>query len=99
MPVIRTLDDRPVGPSLDHVVNAFLELEPGDHTVLYRQLDRDMCDIKEIVTRPFVRLRGDAYRQGIPHKNGSVHVVNVLMGYRSLRSRLRVSGMKADVET
>ena len=45
MPVIRTFDDRPVGPTLDGVVNTLLELEPWYHAVFQAQLDRDVGDV------------------------------------------------------
>ena len=41
MPVIRTFDDRPVGPSLDGVVTTFLELEPWYHAVFQAKFYRD----------------------------------------------------------
>ena len=91
MPLPSFLDDGPMGPSLDHVVHAFLELEPWQHTILEMEFYRDVGNIEEIVAGPSIGFSGQSYRQRVPHQYTAVHVVDVLMGYGSVH--------RGDVET
>ena len=88
-----------MGPPLDHVVHAFLELEPWQHTILKMEFYRDMGNIEEIVAWPLIGFSGQSYRQRVPHQHTAVHVVYVLVCDGSVRCGDVETLMGGDVET